>query len=211
MPEGTPVVLVGHSMGGMTIMRYADRYPAAFGDKVIATGLVCTSSGALGEVSLGLSATAAKITQRVLPPVLHAAAPAASALERVRHLGRTGSQLITDRIAFGPDASPAALAFAEQMMADTRMDALIDFFLAMSGTPIISMCKALDDTETLIVAGENDVLTPVQHSVTISTCVPSARLEVVPVSGHMVMLERPDVLSGHLRDLVERAPMRIAA
>jgi pimeloyl-ACP methyl ester carboxylesterase len=211
VPEGTPVVLVGHSMGGITIMRYADRYPTAFRDRVVATGLVCTSSGALGEVSLGLSPTAAKITQRVLPYVLRTAAAAAPALERTRHLGRTGSQLITDRIAFGPDAGASALAFAEQMIADTRMDALIDFFLAMSGTPCISMCRALNDTDTLVVAAENDVLTPVEHSTTIASCVPSARLEVVPVSGHMVMMERPEALSALLRDLIERAHKRNAA
>jgi len=52
-PEG-PLVLVGHSMGGMTIMEFADQYPALMRDRVAAVAFVGTSSGKLGEVSFGL-------------------------------------------------------------------------------------------------------------------------------------------------------------
>jgi pimeloyl-ACP methyl ester carboxylesterase len=205
VPADMPVVLIGHSMGGMTIMRYADRDPEAFRRRVVATGLVCTSSGGLGEFTLGLPAVLARLSQRVIPHALRTVGRGTPVLERFRHFARDGALLIEDRIAFGPDASPTAIAFSEQMAADTRMDALIDFFGAMTGTPVISMCEALDHAETLIIAGENDILTPSHHSETISTCVPSARLEVVPVAGHMVMLERPGVVSDHLGDLIERA------
>jgi pimeloyl-ACP methyl ester carboxylesterase len=205
VPADMPVVLVGHSMGGMTIMRYADRDPEAFRRRVVATGLLCTSSGTRGEVTLGLPAVLARLSQRVVPHALRTVGRGTPVLERLRHLARGGALLIEDRIAFGPGASPTAIAFAEQMAADTRMDALIDFFGAMTGEPVISMCEALNDTETLIIAGENDILTPPHHSVTISTCVPSARLEVIPVAGHMAMLERPGMVSDHLGDLIERA------
>ena len=36
---GRPVVLVGHSMGGMTIMALADRHPELFGDRVVGVAL----------------------------------------------------------------------------------------------------------------------------------------------------------------------------
>ncbi|WP_067481047.1 alpha/beta fold hydrolase [Actinomadura hibisca] len=205
VPEDTPVVLVGHSMGGMTIMRFADEYADLIGRKVIAVGLLCTSSGALGEVTLGLPAAVARITQRVLPRSLRAVGAGSAVIEKVRHLGRTGSMLVEDLIAFGPDASPAAVAFAEQMMAETRMEALIDFFHSMITHDVISDCGALAGADTLVIGAENDRLTPVEHSLKIADCVPSGRLEVVPVAGHMAMLERPGVVSDHLGDLVERA------
>ncbi|HEV7931022.1 MAG TPA: alpha/beta hydrolase [Actinomadura sp.] len=211
VPADMPVVLVGHSMGGMTIMRYADRDPEAFGRKVVATGLVCTSSGALGEVTMGMPAALARLSQRVMPRALRTAGFGAPVLERFRHLIRNGSLVLEDRIAFGPDAGPSVVAFAEQMMADTRMDALVDFFASMSGTPVISLCGSLRDTETLIIAAENDMLTPMSHSVTIADCLPSARLEVIPGSGHMAMLERPSVVTALLSDLIERARKRVAA
>ncbi|GAA2115270.1 alpha/beta fold hydrolase [Actinomadura alba] len=209
VPADMPIVLIGHSMGGMTIMRYADRNPEVFGHRIIGTGLVCTSSGGLGEITLGLPAALARTSRVMMPRVLRAAGAGATALERVRRLGRAGALVIEDRIAFGPNASPSAVAFSEQMMADTRMDALIDLYLAMTGTATIGTCEALNESETLVIAGENDLLTPVNHSRTIAGRVPSARLEIIPVAGHMVMLERPDAVSDLLGDLIERARKRL--
>lgn len=205
VPKDTPVVLVGHSMGGMAIMRYADLFPELIGRKVLGAGLVCTSSGGLDQISLGLPAAAARITQRVLPRALRAAGVGAPVIEKVRHLGREGALLIEDLIAFGPDASPTTLAFCEQMMADTRMDAMVDFLGAMIGTSVISDCTALGRADTLVIGAENDRLTPIEHSLKIAACVPSARLEVLPTVGHMAMLERPEAVTGLLSDLVDRA------
>ncbi|MFD0685815.1 alpha/beta fold hydrolase [Actinomadura fibrosa] len=211
VPAGTPVVLVGHSMGGMTIMRYADDHPDEIGRRVVATGLLCTSSGGLGEVTLGMPALLARATHRLLPRALRAIGASSAAIEKVRHLGRDGSMLIEDLIAFGPDASPAAVAFAEQMMADTRMDALIDFFHSMITHDVISECASLAGADTLVIGAEHDMLTPVEHSLKIAGCADSARLEVVPGAGHMAMLERPSIVSDHLGDLIERARKSISA
>jgi pimeloyl-ACP methyl ester carboxylesterase len=205
VPEGTPTVLVGHSMGGMTIMRLADQHPSLFGSQIVAAGLLCTSSGGLGEVALGLPAALARATRHVMPYGLRAAALAAPLLERVRHLGRDGTRLIESMIAFGPDAGPAAIAFAEEMMTDTRMAALVGFLSAMTGVPEISDCAGLREIDTLVIGAENDMLTPLEHSLDIGTKLPAARLEIVPTAGHMVMLERPHLVSEHLADLVERA------
>lgn len=205
VPADTPVVLVGHSMGGMTIMRYADEHPELVGRKILAAGLLCTSSGGLGEITLGMPALLARTTHRVLPRALDAFGAGSGAVERVRHLGRDAATLVEDLVAFGPDASPAAVAFAEQMMTETRMDAFAAFLRSMITTDVISDCAALGGADTLVLGGENDMLTPIEHSLKIASCVPSARLEVVPTAGHMAMMERPGVVSDHLGDLIERA------
>ncbi|MFF4240472.1 alpha/beta fold hydrolase [Actinomadura geliboluensis] len=205
VPADTPVVLVGHSMGGMTIMRYADEHPELVGRKILAAGLLCTSSGGLGEITLGMPALLARTTHRVLPRALDAFGAGSGAVERVRHLGRDAATLVEDLVAFGPDASPAAVAFAEQMMTETRMDAFAAFLRSMITTDVISDCAALGGADTLVLGGENDLLTPIEHSLKIASCVPSARLEVVPAAGHMAMMERPGVVSDHLGDLIERA------
>ncbi|MFI0352371.1 alpha/beta fold hydrolase [Actinomadura sp. 9N407] len=211
VPEDTPVVLIGHSMGGMTIMQFADEYPELFNRRVVATGLLCTSSGGLGQVTLGLPVALTRLTQRVLPRALRAAGAGSPAIEKVRRVGRTGSMLMEDLIAFGPDAGPNAVAFAEQMMADTRMDAFLGFLHSMITTEVISECGALAGADTLVIGAEHDRLTPVEHSLKIAGCVPSGRLEVVPSAGHMAMLERPSAVSDHLGDLIERARTSLAA
>ena len=46
VPTGK-VVLVGHSMGGMSIMAFAERHPEVFAERVAAVGLVATTAGGL--------------------------------------------------------------------------------------------------------------------------------------------------------------------
>ena len=45
-PEGE-VVLVGHSMGGMSIIAFAERHPELFAKRVAGVALVSTTAGGL--------------------------------------------------------------------------------------------------------------------------------------------------------------------
>src|SRR6478735_6539176 len=45
-PEG-PIVLVGHSMGGMTVVALAEQHPELFGDRIVGTALISTTAGGL--------------------------------------------------------------------------------------------------------------------------------------------------------------------
>lgn len=65
-PEGR-LLLVGHSMGGMTIMALADQYPQLIRDRVAAVAFVGTSSGKLGEVSFGLPVAGVNAVRRCCP------------------------------------------------------------------------------------------------------------------------------------------------
>ena len=54
VPNG-PVVLAGHSMGGMSILALARQRPELFGDRVVGVLMMATSAG--GLVETGRSAT----------------------------------------------------------------------------------------------------------------------------------------------------------
>lgn len=86
-PEGR-LVLVGHSMGGMTMMALAEQYPQLVRDRVAAIAFVGTSSGKLGEVSFGLPVAGVNAVRRVLPGVLKALGSQAELVER----GRAGDR-----------------------------------------------------------------------------------------------------------------------
>ena len=105
-PEG-PVVLVGHSMGGMTVMALAGQRPDLFGTRVRGVALLGTSARGLGEVMLGLPAPAARLAHRLAPAAASALARTNSAQSLARdrakllkHLGRCSR-----RIAFGSRGS----------------------------------------------------------------------------------------------------------
>ena len=55
-----PIVLVGHSMGGMTILALADQQPELFTRRVRGVALMSTSTGKLAAVTLGLPALLAR-------------------------------------------------------------------------------------------------------------------------------------------------------
>ena len=63
----------------------------------------------------------------------------------------------------------------------------------------------LNGVETLIMGGERDRITPADHSREMVEHVPGAELVILPEAGHLVMLEHHDVVTDHLRNLVERA------
>jgi pimeloyl-ACP methyl ester carboxylesterase len=54
VPEGR-IILVGHSMGGMTIMAFAEQFPAWFGNRVTGVVLISTSAGLFDKAKLGIT------------------------------------------------------------------------------------------------------------------------------------------------------------
>src|SRR5262245_35201739 len=73
-PGPGPVVLVGHSMGGMTIMALADQYPGLFGTKVAGAVLISTAARGLEAGSPWMPAPIRPALTRALPIVLNGAA-----------------------------------------------------------------------------------------------------------------------------------------
>ena len=58
----------------------------------------------------------------------------------------------------------------------------------------------------LIICGTDDRLTPPKYSEFLHREMPSSELCFVEDGGHMVMIEKPDIVNGHLRNFLERLP-----
>lgn len=54
----------------------------------------------------------------------------------------------------------------------------------------------------LVVVGDGDQLTPPDCSREIAALLPRARLEIVPGCGHMLTMERPEVVNALLREWI---------
>lgn len=203
-PEG-PLVLVGHSMGGMTMMALADRYPELIRDRVAAVAFVGTSSGKLGEVNFGLPVAGVNAVRRVLPGVLKALGSQAELVERGRRATADLFAGLIKRYSFGSrDVDPAVARFAERLIESTPIDVVAEFYPAFTEHDKSEALPAFRGLPVLILAGDKDLVTPSSHSEAIADELPDAELVIVPDAGHLVMLEHPETVTDRLADLLVR-------
>jgi pimeloyl-ACP methyl ester carboxylesterase len=206
-----PVVLVGHSMGGMTVMALADQHPELFGDRVVAVALIATSPGRLAEVTFGVPAAAGRALRRVAPKALTALNRRPALVARSRSLGADIEFVLTKRYSFATDVPPSLVLFASRMHDATPLDVIAELFPAFDAHDKLDALGVLNGVETLVLGGEQDLMTPAAHSREMVARIPGAELVILPEAGHLVMLEHHDVVTDHLRDLVERALRHRAA
>ncbi|MFF0461124.1 alpha/beta fold hydrolase [Streptomyces mexicanus] len=203
-PEG-PLVLVGHSMGGMTVMALAAQYPELLRERVVATAFVGTSSGRLGEVNFGLPVAGVNAVRRVLPGVLKALGRRADLVEKGRRATADLFAGIIKRYSFaGRDIDPAVARFAERMIESTPIDVVAEFYPAFTDHDKTEALALFRDMPVLVLAGTGDLVTPSEHSEAIAALLPDAELVLVPDAGHLVMLEHPEVVTDRLADLLAR-------
>ncbi|MEU3506884.1 alpha/beta hydrolase [Streptomyces longwoodensis] len=205
VPDG-PVVLVGHSMGGMTVMALAAQYPELIRERVVATAFVGTSSGRLGEVNFGLPVAGVNAVRRVLPGVLRALGQQAELVERGRRATADLFAGVVKRYSFASrDVDPAVARFAERMIEGTPIDVVAEFYPAFTDHDKTEALAFFADLPVLVLAGIGDLVTPSEHSEAIADLLPEAELVLVPDAGHLVMLEHPEVVTDRLADLLTRA------
>jgi pimeloyl-ACP methyl ester carboxylesterase len=204
VPTG-PVVLVGHSMGGMTILALADSHPELFGDRIVGVALVGTAAGAFAEGLLGIPGIIGRALRPVAPGAIRAANRQAQLLEQGRRAGSDVAFMLTRRFSFGADPPPSLVNFMEHMIAGTSVEVMTEFFDTFLAHDKLEALNVLEGVPTVIICGDKDALTPVKNSHAMADALPDAELVVVPGAGHMVMLERPAVVDAALRRLLERA------
>lgn len=202
-PRG-PIVLVGHSMGGMTLMALAEQNPTLFTERVLGIGLISTSAGEMG--SGGLPGTLLSRHN----PLTRALALVAMAQPRlVEHMRRSAADLIwavTRHYAYGDQrVDPALVDLVDSMISANAVDALTDFVPTLGTHDRLAALPALAGCEGLVLAGNMDRLIPCSHSKRIAAELPEAKLVTFEGVGHMPMLERHAEFSDALADLLERA------
>jgi pimeloyl-ACP methyl ester carboxylesterase len=215
VPRGR-VVLVGHSMGGMTLLALADQHPELFrptaaGGRVAGVALIGTAAGPFADTILGIPGVIGRAVRPVAPGVIRAANRRAQLLERGRRAGSDVAFLLTRAISYGGDVPPSLVAFMEQMVAATPVDVMTEFFDTFLSHDKLGALDVLRDVPTLVLCGDKDRLTPVRNSYLMAEALPDADLVVVPGAGHMVMLERPAVVNDALCRLFERVAACVPA
>ncbi|BBZ06569.1 alpha/beta hydrolase [Mycolicibacterium doricum] len=203
-----PVVLVGHSMGGMTVLSHARQYPQRYPTRVVGAAIISSaaegvSRSPLGEILRNPALEAVRFAARYAPGTVH----------RTRGLARAVIGPILRAGSYGDEKiSPSVVAFSQKMMHDTPIPTLVEFLHALEVHDETGGLSTLAKIPTLIACGDRDLLTPVEYSQEMAAVLPKCELVVVPGAGHLVQLEQPEEIDDALVRLVERAtPSRLVA
>lgn len=200
-----PVIVVGHSMGGMTVLSLARQFPELFGDKVVGAALISTTAGGLDPgrilfpmLPLGLGGRAVSRTVRALSRghVL---------VDRARVLGHRLAEVVTDRYAFGDDVPRSYVDFVFSMIDGTPFEVVADFYPAFATLDHFDHLSALSRVPCTIICGTDDKMTAVGHSRKLHARIHGSDLFEAVGAGHMVILERHDDVNTELDQLILRA------
>ena len=213
-PGDMPVILVGHSMGGMTIMALAGQHPELFGTKVTGVALISTAASGLSAGSPWMPAPIRPVLTRALPVVLRGAATGYRAMlvERGRRVAGDLSFLSTRFIGFGNlQVHPAVVDFLEQMIRSTPIEVVAAFGEVLYGVDMRGTLATLGRVPVVTLTGDKDRLISPSLGLELAEAIPSAELVWVPGAGHALILEAPEVVNEAITGLIARVDTGSAA
>lgn len=100
------------------------------------------------------------------------------------------------------EKQPELVDRIRSIMAGESPDGIVGALEAMRDRPDSTSLLAGINVPTLIVVGDEDVLTPPKEARAMHAAIRGSRLEVIPAAGHLSNLERPAAFNAALSDFV---------
>jgi pimeloyl-ACP methyl ester carboxylesterase len=201
-PAG-PIVLVGHSLGGMTIMEFADSYPQEFAGRVAGLVFVSTTAEGATHTCYGLPSP--------LAPMLRVAEETGAGLLARLGAWRPHNVMLpmlrpTVRwLLFGEDHAPGDLAVTMSAFGRASLRSIGGFRASFGAQHRLDTLATLGDVPAAALVGDRDRLTPPPCAESIAGALTGTELTVYEGAGHMLMMERPAEVSAAMLSVVERA------
>jgi pimeloyl-ACP methyl ester carboxylesterase len=205
-PHGV-IVLVGHSMGGMTVLSHARQYPGQYGRLIVGAALISSAAegvtrSPLGEILKNPALEALRFTARSAPKLMH----------RGRNVSRSLIAPILRAASYSDlQVSRSLDAFSQRMMNGTPIATLVGFLHALEVHDETAGLWTLLRIPTLIACGDYDLITPDEYSRKMAASLPQSELVIVTGASHLALLDKPEAINDGLVRLVHRAtPGRMA-
>ncbi|MEQ3551507.1 alpha/beta fold hydrolase [Pseudonocardia nematodicida] len=201
-PSG-PLVLGGHSMGGMTVMALAQRHPELVASRVAGVALVGTASGGLGAAAtLGMSGRPAELflvgREKVTDSPLWTGRAELTAHPGVLRPG-------VARLLLGRRPGAAAVRATCEAIAACRPTTISGFTPTLTTHERDAALAAFADLPVELMVGARDRLTPPRFTYRIAAHLPRAAVTEFPDAGHMLPVERVGGVTARLAVLVRHA------
>lgn len=175
------VVLCGLSMGGYVIFEFLRQW------RHRVRALILMDTRAEGDSTEGRRAR-----------------DAAAATAREGGAAAVGDAMLPKVLAAGSEArAPELVEQVRRIMAATPVAGMIGALAAMRDRhDSTGLLPTLAGLPTLVVVGEEDVLTPPDAARRMAALIPGARLVVIPGAGHVPPLERPSETTAEIREFL---------
>ena len=207
VPHG-PLVLAGHSMGGMAVMALAERHEELVRHRVSAVAFVATSSGGLPKTPFGLprpvvrsaaavvrAVNARRATHSDARPVLPADRAPANALVSMMLWPALRLML------YGSGARWSDVRQTAVQVGRAHRASMAGFRRSISAHQRAVALRAFRDMPAVVFAGGADRLCPPVHARRIARSLPGAEYVVFPAAGHMLPHERAAEVAGRIARL----------
>ena len=192
-------VVVGHSLGAMSVAAWARRFPGHVPERAAAVAMLSTGLGDLVTVShiVGVANRFSALKRPVGGRLLGVGLPVP------KRAGRALTRAV-QYVALSPDASPEQVAACEEMFRSCKGAVRGACGAQLARLDLHDAAAALT-VPTLVLVGARDKLTPAAHAVRLAESLPAlTEMVVLPLVGHMTPIESPGEVTGHLSKLVRR-------
>ena len=194
-----PAVLVGHSMGAMSMLLMSESRPDLFFERVAGLVIVGSSASDLVRGAMG------SVTE-LLRPRLGSLGQAARRVNRLRRVVLSSpvdvGQIVARATQFGPDAPPHVVNYILGLAGRAPSAVWTD---GLANLMEIDLRHTLPHIEVpaLVLVGEHDRMTPPSAAVALAGEMPTGRLEVIERAGHFPMMEAHEEFNRRLEAFVE--------
>jgi non-heme chloroperoxidase len=191
-------VLVGHSMGGIAVQSFLLRYPDIAAERI--KGVVLLSSLARVPLSGPRGAGLRALVDRLADLV-----PDSTRMWASPNVG-----FLLARVGFGRNPKPSHVELVRQMMLECAADTRRESPRSLLGLDLTARLPEVR-IPTLVIGGTADVIAPPAESRRMAALIPGARLEMIGGGGHMLMLERTELIDRLITDFAREVGAVAAA
>ncbi|WP_369130970.1 alpha/beta fold hydrolase [Modestobacter roseus] len=200
-----PVVVAGHSMGGMAVLALAAERPELFGTRITGVALLSTRAAPLDgaeRASTPVTARARTGLSTAGAWLLWSAAPLVGSLRPVRT--RLGQRVLRWQL-FAGDPPEWAVRASSEMWQETPVGVVSAYVRSLASYDQRPAIGVLRSVPVLVLAGREDRTIPTHSAPRMAEQIgEQARLVLVDGAGHMVNTTHADEVNAALGELLDR-------
>lgn len=194
-----PVILVGHSLGGLVALNLVRRCPSELRGRIAGLVLVAASIEALADQGL---------PQILASPVADQVYNAVEAQpNEAKKFREQAAKILAPTLAvafFHRKTDYDIVQFHAAMIHETPLETFVGFFEDLQVHDELAAGPHLQGIPGYVLAGEKDLVTPLSQAERLIEVWPEAGLQIAPDAGHMIPLEAPEILNAAIERLLLR-------